>query len=251
MFAFRGVLSAIRTMPVNMAKNFGTETNVPRVLLTDIFHNPGSNKPRKRKGRGVGSGMGKTATRGHKGQKSRANGGGPHRGFIGGQTPLYRLLPKRGFKNKFSLDLHGINVLDVQLYLNMGRLKAPEDGSPIVMRDLMRCGLINRLTGQGVRLIGGGSDKLTVPIHIEVTRASKNAIEAIERVGGSVTSVYYNKLALRAHLHPEKFLALPKVAKPPPSLMPYYLDYNNRGFLSPEIQLRRQLKKLSLSDGVA
>jgi hypothetical protein len=73
--------------------------NAPRTLLTDLVNNPGNNKFRKRKGRGIGSGMGKRAGRGQKGQKSRA-GGGPHRAFIGGQTPLYKLMPKRGFTNK-------------------------------------------------------------------------------------------------------------------------------------------------------
>lgn len=241
MFALKRLFPALQIRP---ARCFGS--NVPRVILTDIFHNPGSNKPRKRKGRGVGSGMGKTATRGHKGQKSRAS-SGPHRGFIGGQTPLHKLMPKRGFKNKNAVDLHGVNVKDVQLYLDMGRLKAPEDGAPIVMRDLVRCGLVSRLRGDGIKLLGDGGEGFTAPVHLEVTRASKSAIAAVERAGGSVTSVYHNKLALRAHLRPEKFLVLPKTAKPPPRLMPYYLDFNNRGFLSPEIQLRKQLQKLSLS----
>jgi len=67
-----------------------------------------------------------------------------------------------------------------------------------------------------------------------------------QAAGGSVTSVYFNRLAMREHLHPEKFLVPLKHARPPPRLMPYYLDYNNRGYLSPEIQLERQLKKLQL-----
>jgi large subunit ribosomal protein L15 len=67
-----------------------------------------------------------------------------------------------------------------------------------------------------------------------------------QNAGGSVTAVHYNKLALRALIRPEAFIELPKQAKPPPKLMPFYLDYNNRGFLSPEIQLQKQLKKLGI-----
>jgi len=101
---------------------------------------------------------------------------------------------------------------------------------------------------EGVKLLGAGSEVLSTPFNIEVTRASMSAIEAIERAGGSVVTKHYNTLALRSLVHPEKFLVQPKVAHPPPRLMPYYLDYRNRGFLSPEIQLKQQLKKLGLPD---
>ena len=188
--------------------------------------------------------MGKTATRGVKGQKSRA-GGGAHRGFIGGQTPLWKLTPKRGFNNtKFATDLSVVNIKDVQLYLDMGRLVAPADGSPITMRDLMRSGLVSRVR-DGLKLLGAG--ELKSPVHLEVTRASQTAIEAVERAGGSVTTVHYNRLNLRALLKPEAFPhGAPRHARPPPRLMPYYLDFTNRGYLSPEIQLRGQLRKLGI-----
>mmetsp|Transcript_17090 Transcript_17090/g.20119 ORF Transcript_17090/g.20119 Transcript_17090/m.20119 type:complete len:245 (+) Transcript_17090:11-745(+) len=230
------------TLPLAISRTFST---CPRVLLTDLVNNPGNNKDRKRKGRGVGSGMGKTATRGHKGQKSRS-GRNPHRGFEGGQMPIQRLAPKRGFKNsKFTKNFVSINLRDVQLYIDMGRL-TPQEGKPITMRDLVLCGIVTRV-GDGVKLLGEGRESLTSPIEIEVSRASASAIEAIERVGGTVTTVHYNQLALRALIRPESFLVLPKIAKPPPKLMPYYLDYQNRGFLSPEMQLAKQLKKLGIS----
>ena len=93
-----------------------------------------------------------------------------------------------------------------------------------------------------------GSEEFDVPLDIEVTRASKSAIEAIEKAGGTVTCVHHNRLGLRALLAPEKFEGrLPKMAKPPPKLMPFYLDFERRGYLSPEIQLRQQKKKLGLA----
>ena len=98
----------------------------------------------------------------------------------------------------------------------------------------------------GVKLLGDGA--ISEPIDVEVTRASKSAIEALEATGGSVVSVYMNRLALRAHLKPEKFIAQPKIARPPPRLMAYYLDYSKRGYLAPEIQLKKQLRKLGLPE---
>lgn len=95
----RAPLNQLDSSTLALKRHFA---NAPRTLLTDLVNNPGNNKFRKRKGRGIGSGMGKRAGRGQKGQKSRA-GGGPHRAFIGGQTPLYKLTPKRGFTNKYVL----------------------------------------------------------------------------------------------------------------------------------------------------
>ena len=82
---------------------------------------------------------------------------------------------------------------------------------------------------------------LFVSIRIEISRASRTAIEAIEAAGGSVTTVHYNRLALRALLKPDKFAALPRRAKPPPKLMTYYTSYDKRGFLVPAVQLRDNL----------
>jgi len=216
-----------------------------RLTLNMLRDNPGATRPRKRKGRGVGSGLGKTSGRGHKGQKARA-GRNPFLGFEGGQTPLYRILPKRGFKNKFAKEYVGINVGTIQEKIEAGTLRMPSQTEPLTMKDLMRCGLTTRLRA-GVKLLGKGSDRIKVPLHVEVSRASKSSIAAIENVGGSITCVYYNPLAMRYLLYPEKFQMPPKIARPPPKLMPYYLDFQNRGFLSPEIQLRKQLEKLGRS----
>lgn len=164
-----------------------------------------------------------------------------------------------------------LNLKDLQLHIDMGRLQIPKDGSPITLRNLVRSGIVSRLVFRprvgvfsqllcklanallfcyrvydGVKLLGVGGEALTTPLNIEVTRASMSAIEAVERVGGTVVTTYYNSLALRVLVQPERFIVIPKVARPPPRLMPYYLDYRNRGSLSPEIQLQRQLSKLGL-----
>ena len=141
----------------------------------------------------------------------------------------------------------------LQLFIDMGRLEVPADGSPITMRDLQRSGVVPKVLPGGVKLLGDErTAALTAPVDLEVARASKAAIAAVEAVGGSVTCVYHNRLALRALLKPEAFppspLLQPKHARPPPRLMPYYLDYENRGYLAPEIQLRKQLRKLGLDE---
>lgn len=86
---------------------------------------------------------------------------------------------------------------------------------------------------------------MTSKVDIEASRASSKAIEAIEKVGGSIKTIHLNRLALRAHLHPEKFEILPKIARPPPKLMKYYTDYTKRGYLSPEIQVLDQISEKS------
>merc|ERR1719223_1131373 len=112
------------------------------------------------------------------------------------------------------------------------------------MKDLVNAGLTT--TGSikhGVKLLAKGKERLRTPFKIEISRASNGAIEAIEKAGGEITTVHYNKLALRALLKPEKFDVIPRRARPPPKLMQYYTDYEKRGYLSPEIQLKK-LKKI-------
>ncbi|XP_022879655.1 uncharacterized protein LOC111397134 isoform X2 [Olea europaea var. sylvestris] len=156
------------------------------LALNDLRDNKGARKQKTRKGRGIGSGKGKTAGRGHKGQKAR---GTMKFGFEGGQTPLRRRLPKRGFKNPFSLTFQDAGAIGKQI------------------RD-------------GVRLMGRGSEHIQWPIHLEVSRVTVRAKAAVEAAGGSVRRVYYNKLGFRALLKPEWFekkgRLLPKAARPPP-----------------------------------
>jgi large subunit ribosomal protein L15 len=147
--------------------------------LNEIRDNPGAHYRAKRVGRGIGSGKGKTAARGGKGQTARS--GVALNGFEGGQTPLHRRLPKRGFDNSmFRKDFKVINLGRLQAALNGGKLKSERtlDGSALV-----ECGLLRRL-GDGVRLLAKG--KLRTAITIEVAGASKAAITAVENAGGKV-----------------------------------------------------------------
>jgi large subunit ribosomal protein L15 len=147
--------------------------------LNEIRDNPGATRPRKRVGRGIGSGMGKTATRGHKGQKARS-GGNPAIGFEGGQMPLHRRLPKRGFKNPFRLTFSVVNLGRLQRAIDDGKLDPTQ---PIGEAELQRAGLFKRRR-DGVRLLAKGS--LSAAVDLSVTGASKAAIDHVEKAGGRV-----------------------------------------------------------------
>ena len=147
--------------------------------LNELRDNQGATRARKRLGRGIGSGLGKTSGRGMNGQKSRS--GVAIKGFEGGQMPLSRRLPKRGFKNIFSKHYNEINVGRVQVAIDAGRLDAK---NPVTLDALMGAGLIRR-PRDGVRLLGYGEIK--TKLAFEVTGASANAIKAVEAAGGSVT----------------------------------------------------------------
>ena len=200
-------------------------------------------KKKRRIGRGIGSSKGKTAGRGHKGQKARAGGSIPTR-FEGGQTPLYKLLPKRGFTNKrHKTDMVPVNLGTIQDFIDMGRLSP--DGV-MTMKDLCDAGICTTSAIKGgVKLLSKGKERLKTPgLQIEISRASEEAIEAVEELGGEVTTVHYNKLALRALLKPEKFLQIPKFARPPPKWQAYYTNWErNRGYLSVQAQMRNLLKQ--------
>src|ERR1700747_1145576 len=145
--------------------------------LNEIRDNKGAHYRAKRVGRGIGSGKGKTSARGGKGQTARS--GVAINGFEGGQTPLHRRLPKRGFTNKiFRANFAVINVGRLQQALDAGRLKADGtlDGAALVAS-----GVLRRI-GDGVRLLAKG--ELSAAITIEVAGASKAAIAAVEKAGG-------------------------------------------------------------------
>jgi large subunit ribosomal protein L15 len=146
--------------------------------LTEISDNAGSRKKRMRVGRGIGSGKGKTAGRGGKGQTARS--GVRIKGFEGGQMPMHRRLPKRGFNNVFRVEYAEINLDRLQEAIDA---KAIDTGSAINAESLVKAGVLRRSRG-GVRLLGRG--ELKAKINIEVHGASKSAIEAVEKAGGSV-----------------------------------------------------------------
>lgn len=146
--------------------------------LTEIADNPGSRKKRMRVGRGIGSGKGKQAGRGGKGQTARS--GVRIKGFEGGQMPLHRRLPKRGFNNIFRLDLTEVNLDRLQEAIDNKKL----DGKATINAEsLVKSGLLRR-SKDGVRLLGRGEIKAKV--NIEVHGATKSAIEAVEKAGGTV-----------------------------------------------------------------
>ncbi|KAM3709874.1 hypothetical protein ACJW30_02G208800 [Castanea mollissima] len=171
-------------------------------------------KQKTRKGRGIGSGKGKTAGRGHKGQGARGSG---KLGFEGGQTPLRRRLPKRGFHNPFSLTFQPVGLGKIAKLINAGKIDSSE---LITMKTLKDTMAIGKQIKDGVRLMGRGAEQIKWPIHLEVSRVTVRAKEAVEAAGGSVRRVYYNKLGFRALLKPEWFekkgRLLPKAARPPP-----------------------------------
>eukprot|EP00164_Ancoracysta_twista_P010558 GFYU01015969.1.p1 GENE.GFYU01015969.1~~GFYU01015969.1.p1 ORF type:complete len:262 (-),score=60.47 GFYU01015969.1:133-918(-) len=187
--------------------------------------------PRKQKmrlGRGHGTGKGKTGGKGHKGSKARSGNGKPAVGFEGGQTPLYRRLPKRGFTNVFTVVYEPLSLDKLQDWIAQGRIDASQ---PINMKVLADAGCVGKIK-EGVKVLSGHKE-FTTKVDLEVSRASKSAIEKIESAGGNVTTKYYNKLGLRALLKPEKFDGvLPREARPPPKKAPYYESYENRGYLA-------------------
>ncbi|MDH3597099.1 MAG: 50S ribosomal protein L15 [Rhodospirillales bacterium] len=147
--------------------------------LNQLSDNQGARKARKRIGRGIGSGTGKTSGKGNKGQKSRS--GVALKGFEGGQMPLHRRLPKRGFKNIFAKTYTVVNLGRLQQAIDAGKLDAKQD---IDAGALKSAGVIKN-PRDGVRLLAKG--ELKAKLKVSVAGASKAAIEAVEKAGGSVT----------------------------------------------------------------
>ena len=146
--------------------------------LSDIADNAGSRKKRMRVGRGIGSGKGKTSGRGGKGQTARS--GVRIKGFEGGQMPLHRRLPKRGFTNIFRLEFVEINLDRLQQAIDAKLVEVKET---VTAESLVKAGVLRR-SRDGVRLLGRG--ELKAKLNIEVHGASKPAIAAVEKAGGTV-----------------------------------------------------------------
>jgi large subunit ribosomal protein L15 len=148
--------------------------------LNEIADKAGARRKRTRIGRGIGSGMGKTGGRGGKGQTARS--GKRIKGFEGGQMPLHRRLPKRGFRNSpFAVKFNEINLGKVQAAIDSGSIDA---GNPIDVAVLVKAGLMRRAK-DGVKLLGRGEFKAKAAF--SVYRASQSAVAAVEKAGGSVT----------------------------------------------------------------
>lgn len=147
--------------------------------LNEIRDNPGARRPRMRIARGIGSGKGKTGGRGGKGQTART--GVSINGFEGGQMPLYRRLPKRGFNNIFSLHFAEVNLGALQAAIDAGKIDSKK---AITEQALVEGGLVRRIR-DGIRLLGKGD--LKAKVSLEITGATKSALAAVEKAGGSVT----------------------------------------------------------------
>jgi large subunit ribosomal protein L15 len=146
--------------------------------LNEITDNSGSSKKRMRIGRGIGSGKGKTGGRGVKGQKART--GVAIKGFEGGQMPLHRRLPKRGFTPPFATDLNEVNLGRIQAAVDAGKLAL---GTLVTIDALIAAGICSK-PRDGVKILGMG--EISTTLTFEVAAASKSAIAAIEKAGGSV-----------------------------------------------------------------
>ena len=146
--------------------------------LNEIRENDGATRNRKRVGRGIGSGRGKTSGAGHKGQKARS--GVAIKGFEGGQMPIHRRLPKRGFNNIFRKDYVEVNLGRIQAAVDAGKLDSKK---PVDAATLVAAGVISKAR-DGVRILGKGELKAKVELHAE--GASQTAIAAVEKAGGKI-----------------------------------------------------------------
>ena len=146
--------------------------------LNTLTDNKGSTRNRRRVGRGVGSGIGKTSGSGHKGQKARS--GVAIKGFEGGQMPIHRRLPKRGFVNIFRKNYIEVNIGEIQKAIDDGKI---DPSNPVDVNVLRTAGLVGK-PKDGIRLLGNGNISSKIEVH--VIGASKPAILAVEKKGGSV-----------------------------------------------------------------
>jgi large subunit ribosomal protein L15 len=175
--------------------------------LNDLRDNQGARKSRVRVGRGIGSGVGKTAGRGQKGQNSRE--GVSINGFEGGQMPLHMRIPKRGFNNIFAKDYAEVNLGAIQKMIDAGKLTATD-----IDHEALKAAGLARGGKDGVRLLGKG--ELKAKLAFTVAGASKGAIEAVERAGGSVTIPEIVPAAEKAkakHRTVQKVIAAKKAGK--------------------------------------
>ena len=229
-------MSLFQAVSAGMRGLWATTPSASRMMsstnsLTINKLSPLPRKVRRRVGRGIGSARGKNSKKGHQFSPSTP------RAFEGGQTPLYKRLPKIGFRRgNLEIDMQPLNLDKLQRWIDMGRL-VPKENEMITMRDFLEAGLISRAK-DGVKLLAKSKNDLRTPVHLEVSRASENAIASVEAAGGTVTCVHFNRLALRSLTKPIKFDLFPLRARPNATMVNYYLDKNKAGFLSPEVQMR-------------
>ncbi|TFK55035.1 ribosomal protein L15 [Heliocybe sulcata] len=199
-----------------------------KVHLLNLSPAEGSRHTQKRLGRGRRSNHGKTSGRGQKGQKSRSGNSNPRPQFEGGQTTIAKLFPKKGFTNQHEKVYAPVNLDRIQHWIDTGRL-ASSPTQPITARELLLSGCVHNVH-DGIKLLGDGAEHLKTPIHITPSRASKSAIRAVEKLGGSVFCRYYNPLALRDCVkgRTDRLDAAPTRRTD----IEWYTNWKNRGYLS-------------------
>lgn len=180
-------------------------------LMGRLGDAPGAQQNEHRVGRGPGSGRGKTSGRGQKGQKARNS---IKSWFEGGQTPIFKLFPKRGFNSHIDQPQY-VNLGRLQKYIDLRRI---DPSKPITIRELYTSKLLTKIAPGGVKFLAGGATKLKQPLTISASRASGPAIAAIENAGGSFSAQYYTKLGLKTLTQPGYVLSklgrIPLRAKP-------------------------------------
>ncbi|WWC64686.1 mitochondrial 54S ribosomal protein uL15m [Kwoniella dejecticola CBS 10117] len=204
--------------------------------LGDLQPAKGSTHADIRYGRGPGSQRGGTSGRGHKGQKAR-NGKGVRMGFEGGQTPLHRKVPKRGFINFTSKTYAPVSISTLQEYILKGRL---DPSSPIGISEILQSNAVHgNLSGYaGIKLLGGPNPDLPLPaLELNLSRYSKGASEKIIQAGGKLSAVYHNNLSLRKEIFPQKYAGRDiKDAKPTrKNDILYYTNPKKFGYLADTI----------------
>jgi large subunit ribosomal protein L15 len=215
------------TQDDHIVKSIIQKNATAKIRLNQLADVPGSRKPKRRVGRGQGSGRGRRSGRGNKGQKARS-GGGVRPGFEGGQTPLYKRIRKFGFKNaRFKRKYAPLNLSRLQFWIDTGRI---DPSKKITMKELIDSRCVGRLRKNqvGIKLLADGADWFQTPVNIEVSQASTRAIETIQRVGGTIKLVYYDRIGLRSLLKPHKFARMPYLPPPP--------DHINRKLKHPMVQ---------------
>jgi large subunit ribosomal protein L15 len=179
------------------------------IRLNNLADNPHARREKKRVGRGPGSGLGKFSGRGMKGHKARSGGGVPPR-FEGGQTPLQKRLPKFG-QRRSQYRLDELNLGKLAYFIKRGVV---DPTAEISIGYLYQKGVIG-LTTRGLKLLSKGAEDLRHPIKIEVTNASKSAIEAVAKLGGKITCAYKTPLLLKAEQMPHKYPLMLEEPVPP------------------------------------
>lgn len=222
--------SYLYSSSINSSKTLNHQwTSVRGISLMGRLRDaPGAQKNEKRVGRGPGSGHGKTSGRGQKGQKARNS---IKSWFEGGQTPIFKLFPKRGFKSHVDQPQY-LNLNKLQYFIDNNRIDATK---PITMRELYKSKVLPKPGPGGIKILGGGAYSLRQPVTISASRASRSAINTIEKLGGTFTSQYYTKSGIKVLANPEKVLRryarIPLRAKPiSRKHIEFYRDPENRGY---------------------